>query len=998
MIPFHEEYNTKCLKAKARICVDKIKYLLFMLCFLLAANSSLAQDMSKYSYPELDSLMMLNYQKGSYLNAIAYMAEGRKRAKNDFGSLDSIYAEYTANLGLFYDMTAQYQQAEKLYLEVLSIDKANKENETANYGNLLNNLAALYRRMGKYEAVEPILLEAMEVFKKVYGPKHPSYAQSLNSLALLYSKLGKLNAAEPFFLQAISISKKASGNENTEYASFLNNLGGLYRRMRRFNEAEKLFFESNAINKKVYGDKHPIYAQSLNNIAALYINTKKYVDAEPLLLEAMSIYKDVLGPLHPDYAQSLNNLGALYVNMRKFETAKTYILEAVEIDKKTLGTKHSEYVLTLNNLASLYSRMLDIDQAIETSNRAIVSICKTCDSSILADLTKLPEYEFYSMSEITTVLGTRQEIIQIQHRLKKDEAYLKEAYALLQAAMKLNEKTRNGFNGDEDKLRTLRQMSQLVIKAIQTGIHLTKGSDKTYIQNSFSYAEQNKSVLLADAIKGSKARVMGDLPESLALRELDLIQQKKKLKKAEIEARKSNDQYAVQTKMNKLNLEISAFLSKLKEQYPKYHALKYENITAKAEDIQALLDDKSLLLEFFVADTVTYLFVVSKKEVELYPINIKKKVLKKEIRSLRKALSNYSFIVKQEEEAYQLFANKAEMFYNVLLREALQGKDADNLIIVTDGELGHIPFEVFLVEPAPQTTRNYKELHYLINDYNISYNYSATLWKENLQATHETNNAQLLACAAAYPKIDSLELYKQRPFHMAQLRDNLDPLPAAQEEIKALSESFQGSFLQKNETNEAYFKQNAHKYGVIHLAMHGILNAREPILSALAFTENQDSLEDNFLHVYEIAHLHLNADLVVLSACETGFGKFEQGEGVISLARSFMYAGTPSLVVSLWQVNDHSTAVIMQAFYENLSQGMYKDAALRQAKLDYLKKSSKIATHPAFWSAFIQLGDSRPIVLKRRGGWLPWAIGGGVVVLLALFMFRRRAGGRLSET
>jgi len=162
------------------------------------------------------------------------------------------------------------------------------------------------------------------------------------------------------------------------------------------------------------------------------------------------------------------------------------------------------------------------------------------------------------------------------------------------------------------------------------------------------------------------------------------------------------------------------------------------------------------------------------------------------------------------------------------------------------------------------------------------------------------------------------------------------------------------------------------------------------MLSSLAFTENQDSLEDNFLQAYETSRMKLNANLVVLSACETGYGKFEQGEGIISLARSFMYAGVPSLVVSLWQVNDASTAAIMTSFYQNLADGMDKSVALQQAKFTYIKSASGIMAHPAFWSPFIQLGNSSPINLATKKSWLPWGIGGGVLILITFLGFASR--------
>jgi CHAT domain-containing protein len=165
------------------------------------------------------------------------------------------------------------------------------------------------------------------------------------------------------------------------------------------------------------------------------------------------------------------------------------------------------------------------------------------------------------------------------------------------------------------------------------------------------------------------------------------------------------------------------------------------------------------------------------------------------------------------------------------------------------------------------------------------------------------------------------------------------------------------------------------------------------MLSSLALTENLDSTQNNFLQAYEIASMELNANLIVLSACETGFGKFEQGEGIMSLARSFMYAGTPSLVVSLWSVNDQSTSIIMQDFYKNLIANMPKNEALRQAKLNYIQRATGVAAHPAFWSPFIQLGNEEAIVIQTKSSSIYWFIGIGSILILFLgitFFLKRK--------
>ena len=282
-----------------------------------------------------------------------------------------------------------------------------------------------------------------------------------------------------------------------------------------------------------------------------------------------------------------------------------------------------------------------------------------------------------------------------------------------------------------------------------------------------------------------------------------------------------------------------------------------------------------------------------------------------------------------------------------------------------------------------------------MSDYKISYNYSATLWKENKETTvKRKNNNQILGMSANYRiGLDSSVMKIRLPTYQ-EMRALLTDLPSAKKEVKLLAEKFQGHFLFDKQSSERFFKEKAADFAVIHLAMHGLLNNQGQILSSLAFTEDSDSNQNNFLHAYEISKMELNADLVVLSACETGYGKFEKGNGIASLARAFMYAGAPSLVVSLWQVNDASTAIIMQSFYEYLAQGKTKSGALRQAKLDYLKEAEGIKAHPAFWSAFIQLGNNAPIKLQRKLFIIRYKfeiIGGVIMALLLLgYVCKRR--------
>jgi len=223
-------------------------------------------------------------------------------------------------------------------------------------------------------------------------------------------------------------------------------------------------------------------------------------------------------------------------------------------------------------------------------------------------------------------------------------------------------------------------------------------------------------------------------------------------------------------------------------------------------------------------------------------------------------------------------------------------------------------------------------------------------------------------------------------------RDGLKSLDAAQREVRILSEEFQGYFGFDTGASERLFKEKAGNYAVIHLAMHGSLDYKHPILSSLIFTEDGDSLENSLLQAYEISNLKLNADLVVLSACETGFGTCENGNGIASLARSFMYAGASSMVVSLWSVNDYVTAQIMKELYSNLSDGMTKSEALQQAKLSFMQTASGIGQHPAFWSPFVLIGNDEPIQIIRKSHPVFWGLvlTGFLVFVIGGFLFFKK--------
>ncbi len=295
-----------------------------------------------------------------------------------------------------------------------------------------------------------------------------------------------------------------------------------------------------------------------------------------------------------------------------------------------------------------------------------------------------------------------------------------------------------------------------------------------------------------------------------------------------------------------------------------------------------------------------------------------------------------------------------------------------------DGFIWYIPFETLISSSINDSLVNYKRLPYLIRDYAISYTYSATVYFEGTRKKTKPLEG-LLAFAPDYSNLVAQNSGIDEEL-LNNYRENLVPIPGVKEEVRSIRRHIEGTvvFMDENAT-ESNFKKNAENFDILHLAMHAVVNNEEPLYSKLAFTQKIDQLEDGFLNTYEIYNSRYNARMAVLSSCKTGVGKLMKGEGVMSLARGFMYAGCPSIVMTLWEVSDKSGARLMEDFYKSLKRGNSKAEALREAKLDFLKNADNLKANPYFWSTYVVIGDSSPL-FKKNLSYLYWI---GAFLLIA---------------
>ena len=314
--------------------------------------------------------------------------------------------------------------------------------------------------------------------------------------------------------------------------------------------------------------------------------------------------------------------------------------------------------------------------------------------------------------------------------------------------------------------------------------------------------------------------------------------------------------------------------------------------------------------------------------------------------------------------------------------------------------MSYIPFEALLTEMPETDEIDYRNLSYLIKQNPISYEYSANLLYNNY-FKHTDSGKNLLALAPSYNNIGKNTANEENKRFLRAYNGQLTEIAGAKEEAKNISKLFGGDVFINSDATESAFKKTANNYNILHLAMHTIINDDDPMYSKLVFTQTGDTAEDGFLNTYELYNMQLHSQLVVLSACSTGAGNFSSGEGVMSLARGFRYAGVQSVVMTLWPVEDNSSSELMTLFYFYLAKKIPKDEALRSAKLDFLKKADPLKAHPYFWAGYVDIGNTSPVSKETNHNFVFYTL---AFVLSGLFsavfirrVLKRKANSRTEK-
>ncbi|HHG83129.1 MAG TPA: CHAT domain-containing protein [Bacteroidetes bacterium] len=566
-------------------------------------------------------------------------------------------------------------------------------------------------------------------------------------------------------------------------------------------------------------------------------------------------------------------------------------------------------------------------------------------------------------------------------KLEKD---LEMSVAALALALDQASLVRRAFASEEARLNLNGKIYLLYEKAIVRALELAEQSgDSTYEQLAFSFAEQGKAAVLLEEIAQARSMVKFGLPDSVQarLQALDLNYRYFRQCAQTDTSQRSRD---CARRRDATLLERDQLMLTIRDQYPAYHAARYQASPIDIATIQQRLRPGEALVEYFFGDSNLVVFLITADQFLSNRQSLSPD-LEAHIRGLRKTLSAVGG--SKELAAFRTHARALYLQVAAPWVDRL-GEGTTSITIVPDGLLSYVPFEVLLGSEPGEAI--YPTLPYLIRDYRFSYGYSASL-RYRAAATAPQKDRQVLACALSFTQASSNALRSSPD------REHLPALPNALAEAEAIRKSFAGRFLLDDQATETAFRELSPQYSMLHLATHTIFNDSNPDATRIVFA-GSDPENDGYLHAYELYGLQLDADLAVLSACQTGDGELLRGEGVMSLGRAFTYAGCRSTIMTLWPLNDRASEKIMSAFYGYLAQGMARDEALHTAKLEFLNAQRGPRANPFYWAGFIHSGEAGPVIeagLPFELWILP--VGGAPVLLLLLLLFLRRRAHHRKE-
>lgn len=866
-------------------------------------------------------------------------------------------------------------QATERYLWRLPRTKREWDKLTWLYTNLAHTN---YQKLENFEQALAQYEWAIRLQRKHIGPPDRLVAKHIyKRFGNLNTRLGDLPLAETYLRKAIDVFQ--AGGAYRDAAMTASDLAIVQRTAGDLDRAVSTL--EAALDYP--GIRPDTRALLRNTLGVVYMDMEQYGEAMRHI--DSSIYRiDQLRQVEQQNYQTrwlasfLSSKGGVLLAQSRLDDAEMELREAQRmLLQVSTPYQNRELAGILASLAEVYQAKGDYARAINTSHEILEGML---DGFAPRDWRSQPTpASLHAENRLNDALLTKAKALEAWYEETSDPEMLTLALECYQSVGVVEQHQRRAYRYEASQLFNLADAQRRSESAISLALRLAQlTGDDRYLETAFAFAEQNKSQLLLEAFYHAKAADSGGLPSKEQAKERELQRLLAETEKQLLQARSQGADTVAQSlalELDVLKQQYEDWILELEQSYPSYYQTKYNASTYSATAVreQLLLPDQAFV-EYFVGQRETYAFVITAEDFKVVPLGASDS-LEQQIAAFRYAIEQFQYSNSDRTALCRTYNELGYRLYEQLLAPLEEAMTLpEELVVVPSGALGLLPFDAMLTELPAEGCR-FGAYPYVLHHYNISYAYSANLHAALLE--RPTYKMRFASFAPVFTE--------QGPFEA--LSHNVDL-------AKNLRASMGGRLFENNTATINNLQTIAGRYSLFHFATHAKANTDAGELSFILFSDGTDHSYDS-LFVRDIYVLPLQAEMVVLSACETAVGKLHRGEGIINLARGFLYAGANSVVTTQWSINDATSQELMEAFYGHLRGGYTKSDALRQAKLEQVAKGGQLYAHPVYWAAFAPLGNMRPS--PPHPVWARWAVCLGGVALIGLLMVRFRGQRSLSE-
>lgn len=949
----------------------------------------------------LNDLGLLYFITGQFVEAEQLFADALEIWDKTVGKSDSDFANTLTNLACVYKATGRYNETEQALKESLSITGKVLSKNHIRYAGMMNHLGLLYQSMGRFSEAESLHEDALECQQRALGVKHPLYATSLNNLALLYYYAGRYEESEFSYIKARQICEQFLGVKHPLYARILNNLSMLYCTANRPNEAFKAAQQAVAVFKTALGAWHPEYGIALNNLAYTHIIQAHYDEALGLLLKSLDVLENS-GEFRY-CAASLNNMALIYLEVNHNQEALNLFEQARDVLEMINNENHPDYALVLANLGYLYSNIGDWTQAeyYLVKSIEIRQHIKSLDNMDYSISLQNLGIVMAKTGRYTEAVNYLEQSLEIGNRL----LYRLSAAWAESAALKFNRQIKDA------------------ISVLLSLVCLRFQNDSATVIVAFNQVLKNKGIVFESAAARHQLLLAQRYPDlEDKIRNLNLLRSNL----ARYCTVGSGPSPIIQDNQIEIEPMLEQFMElerELIQQIPQ-EDIRMRMFMADRHTIASKLADNAALLEYalysacrFHTDNSDLFWDEDRYAVFILPSGSADKISLIDLgpaASINTFIAQFSRDLLQSAQDPQVCENvkrcSRDLYDHLLkpvimtMKENKELSGINHFIIAPDGDIYHIPFDALLSCTGK----------FAIEEYTFSY-VSTGRELVNLDRYNGNNDIALILSDPFYDLKSSKVESKAENRTTSRNYSLKDELHKGYWPFSRLIGTRREGFV-INEILKRRYKDTRYYYGhdslknrlhtvtspaILHLATHGFficnseetksdsgfvppfgihdstLNTINPLLrgglalaGANSFLEGlalPPEAEDGILSALDVLNLDLTGtELVVLSACESGRGVVLAGEGISGLRRAFFSAGAKSLVVSLWNIPDEQTRILMEYFYKHLLDGETRAGSLHRAQLGLLeyeraKSGQQDYVSPILWAGFVCLGNPGPL-------------------------------------